>query len=521
MMNHRSPGWLCSGTLLVAILLPAANARAAISGVSYLASTSSAPLSATHAPDNPNHLYVAQRNGRIDVLDLRTNQWAAQPLVEVSGVDELLEGGLLGLAFHPEFATNGRFYVHATLDPGDANPGFFDPFVSTVLEYTMSSTTPGVADPTPTTVLEVPQPFANHNGGWIGFDPTATGADRSNLYITLGDGGHEPNSPDQPAQVLEGSLLGKVLRINVDGDDFPETNRNYSIPASNPYANTTGEDEIFAYGLRNPYRASFDRLTGDLWIGDVGEGNREEIDVIRAGSMGGENFGWSPCEGLLGGTSCDALKATPGANVVDPVYDYSHNGQPYSPEGFRGVSVIGGVVYRGPDPEVQGRYLFGDVFPESDAFWSLDAANPVGSVEQIEDELFPGMDGNTIGGPLAFAEDANGNVYILTFNNIWRIDTDAVVPGDYNADGTVNLADYTVWRNTLGSSGADLPADGDNSGMVTAADYVVWRDHFGQMASSYVPPVVAAQVPEPNSLFAALLACAAISLHRTARRPLY
>ncbi len=463
-------------------------ARAAITGVEFLAEVGADPLAAVAAPGDADHLYLAQRDGVVRVLDLQTSSLLGDPLVTVPGIDQLGEGGMLGLAFHPEFQTNGKFYVSATLDPDNANPGFFDPYVSTILEYTVSGTNPLVVDSAPRTVLEVQQPFANHNGGWIGFNPAASDGEESYLYLTIGDGGDAALG-----QTLTGDLLGAVLRIDVDGDQFPlDDARNYAVPTTNPFADKPGEDEIFAYGLRNPFRASFDRHTGDLWIGDVGEGAREEIDVIRAVSPGGENFGWDACEGLLSSGACDALKATPDINVVDPVYDYSHNNQgPSAPE-FRGSSVIGGVVYRGPDPEVHGRYLFGDVFAQEEFFWSLGAANPVGSVERLEPELFPGEDGNTIGGPVSFGEDADGNVYILTrWGGVFRITTDATISADFDRNSVVDALDLATWLTGYGTSNASFfQGDTDVNGTVGGTDFLNWQRLFSSASA-------VEQVPEP------------------------
>lgn len=465
----------------IALLLSTSPTLAGIAGVSFTGFADEAPLTAAFAPGgDPTTLFVGLRSGEITALDTTTGMWASQPLVQVAGVDETGEGGLLGMAFHPDFQTNGKLYVHATIDPGDANPGIFDPFVSTIREYTID---PGGAAPTVRTILEVPQPTAFHNGGWIGFNPAASGAERSQLYITIGDG-------DAPStgQTITGDLLGNVLRLDIDGDDFPlDSDRNYAIPSTNPFVGQSGEDEIFAYGLRNPFRAGFDRLTGDLWIGDVGDGLREEINVIRSGEGGGQNFGWDACEGLLASGACDALKAS--ATVVDPVYDYSHPGNGPSPPNFEGVSVTGGLVYRGPDPELNGTYLFGDVFAPLSRYWSLDAADPLGSVQDIDGQLL--LDGFTIGGPIGFVEDASGNVYILSLGgSIYRIETDTLVDGDFNADGVVDIADYTTWRDGLG-------------GDYMQADYGVWQMNFGRSASD---PAAASALPEPSAVLLCLIA---------------
>ncbi|QDT67257.1 Soluble aldose sugar dehydrogenase YliI precursor [Planctomycetes bacterium MalM25] len=474
----------------VSALLIVSPAAAGISGVTYLAFPDSEPLAAAHAPNDPTTLYVAHRNGVIRGLDVAAGTWDVDPLLEVAGVDASGEGGLLGFAFHPDFATNQKLYVHATIDPGDAMPGVLDPFNTQVLEYTFD---PGGAAPAVRTILSVPQPTAFHNGGWIGFNPAASAGEEGLLYLTIGDG----DTPASAQSITSGDLLGKVLRIDPTGDEYPaDADRNYAIPSTNPFIGGNEDGEIYAYGLRNPFRASIDRLTGDLWIGDVGDDTREEVDVIRAATGGGENFGWDACEGLTdsdGSGGCAVLKAS--TTVTDPVYDYMRPG--VGPVDFTGVSVIGGVVYRGPDPAVQGRYLFGDIFAPGASYWSLDADDPVGSIANLEPELFP--DDNSIGGPVAFAEDLDGNVYILTrFSGIYRIDTDAVVPGDFNADGVVDAADYTVWRDGLGSP----------------AEYAAWQANYGATAVTWTAP--SQGVPEPTTVL--LAGAALLGLQLTARQ---
>lgn len=500
---RRSPAFWCAFILAVISCLPLS---AAISGVEFITEVGDFPLAAVAAPGNDDHLFVAQRDGVVRVINLQTSSVLTDPLVTVGGVDSFGEGGLLGLAFHPDFQTNGKFYVHATLDPGDANPGFENPFVSTILEYTVGETNPLVADASPRTILEVPQPGPFHNGGFLGFNPAANAGESSYLYITIGDG-----DVASTGQSLTGDLLGNVLRIDVDGDDFPvDAARNYAIPPSNPFVGVTGEDEIFAFGLRNPFRANFDRHNGDLWIGDVGDGAREEIDVIRGDSVGGENFGWDACEGLINSAGCGALKTS--TNVVDPVYDYSHNFQGPSDPEFRGVSVIGGVVYRGPDPEVHGRYLFGDVFAQEEFFWSLDAANPVGSVQRLEPELFPGEDGNTIGGPVTFGEDSAGNIYVTTtWGGIYRITTDATISADFDRNGIVNAVDLATLLAGFGTQGASFfDGDTDVNGAVTGLDLLNWQRLF-------TPTPAIEQVPEPMSGVLALVGLLGMFFRQSSR----
>ena len=291
---------------------------------------------------------------------------------------------------------NGRFYVNFTDAGGD----------TVVRRYAPGTPgTPGSGGQPAfvgTDLLTIDQPQSNHNGGWIGFNPAAPAGSAAELFIAVGDGGAS-NDPPNNAQTTT-NLLGSILRIDVSGDTFVS-------PADNPFAGAgdPGRDEIFAFGLRNPYRASFDRATGDLYIGDVGQNAREEIDLIAAGTSG-QNFGWRIREGDI---------ATPGisdpavAGLVDPLYDYNRT----DPE-FGGRSVTGGVLYRGPVAELQGLYLFADFVSEQ--IWSLDPANPDASVENIT-ALLAG-EGQTLGGVSSFGEDQDGNVYVVNLGGeVFRI----------------------------------------------------------------------------------------------------
>ncbi|MHC5112666.1 MAG: SdrD B-like domain-containing protein, partial [Planctomycetota bacterium] len=273
-------------------------------------------------------------------------------------------------------------------------------FATHIREYTVSSN-PDIADPASVReILSFDQPFGNHNGGWIGFSPVD-----DFLYIGSGDGG-SGGDPLGNGQSLN-TLLGKMLRIDVDGDDFPaDPDANYAIPATNPFVGTAGaRDEIWAYGLRNPWRDSFDRVTGDLWIGDVGQNAFEEIDFQAAASSGGENYAWNRREGF---SSFNGGVSLPGD--VEPVYDYAHGSGP-----LEGNSVIGGHVYRGQIDAFAGLYIFAD--SRSSNVWSFNPADPINSVQRINDALVPDA-GAIGGGPIpddivSFAEDGSGNLYMV------------------------------------------------------------------------------------------------------------
>jgi glucose/arabinose dehydrogenase len=276
---------------------------------------------------------------------------------------------LLGLAFHPDYARNGLFYVNYTDTHGD-----------TAIRRFRVSADPNLADPsTGIIILHIAQPYSNHNGGDVVFGPDGY------LYIGMGDGGSR-GDPQDRAQNLS-TLLGKILRINVNTGDT------YGIPADNPF---TGKDnampEIWAYGLRNPWRFSFDRLNGDLYIADVGQDAYEEVDYLPAGGMGGQNFGWSVVE------SHHDFKGTAQEVFSAPIAEYPHT------DG--NCSITGGYVYRGQQlPSLQGIYIFGDFCTGNT--WSL-----VNGPGGWESRSFL-KTGTWIS---SFGEDAQGEMYILDWN---------------------------------------------------------------------------------------------------------
>jgi glucose/arabinose dehydrogenase len=286
----------------------------------------------THAGDASGRLFVVEQTGRIRIIS--DGSLLAIPFLDLrSAVSSGGERGLLGLAFHPSYETNGRFYVNFTNLSGD----------TAINEYRVSKDA-NVADrASGRRILTIDQPYSNHNGGHIAFGPDGY------LYIGMGDGGGA-GDPGNRAQNVN-SLLGKMLRIDVNGTSG---SRQYRIPSGNPYVGKTGLDEIWSRGLRNPWRWSFDRLTGDLWIGDVGQGRYEEIDrstVTEKASRGrGVNYGWRTMEGRA------CYSPPSGCNTngkILPVVAYSH--------AVGDCSVIGGYVYRGSaSTDLAGRYVFGD-----------------------------------------------------------------------------------------------------------------------------------------------------------------
>jgi glucose/arabinose dehydrogenase len=285
------------------------------------------PLAVTNADDGSGRIFVLERRGQIRVV--RDGRLAGDPFLNIG--ERLTSGGergLLGLAFHPSFPDDPRLFVNYTDLEGD----------TVVSSFVVPSADADQADPDSEQILlRIDQPYPNHNGGALAFGPDGY------LYIATGDGG-SGGDPHDNGQRLD-TLLGKILRIDVDGD---EVDGRYSIPPDNPFVDEAdAEPEIWHFGLRNPWRMSFDRATGDLWIGDVGQGSWEEIDVARAG-VGGLNFGWNRMEGFecFEPDDCD-----PSAYTA-PVTAYSHD---------FGCSVVGGNVYRGPSqPLLEGGYVYSD-----------------------------------------------------------------------------------------------------------------------------------------------------------------
>lgn len=382
------------------------NARADLALVtSRVATGLSRPVYVTAPPADQDRLFIVeQHTGRIKILNLVDGTVNAAPFLDLGGLSTGNEQGLLGLAFHPDYATNGQFYVNLTDSSGRTN----------IRRYTVSAD-PDVANSgSAQTVLRYSQPQSNHNGGWMGFGPSD-----GLLYIGTGDGGAANDSGGGHtsrignAQDLTNNLLGKMLRIDVNGDDFlTDNNRNYAIPPSNPFVGGEGDDEIWAYGLRNPWRASFDRLTHDLYIGDVGQNAREEIDFQPASSRGGENYGWRLREGMI---QTPSVGGDPPTGAIEPIHDFPHTG---APEG--GFSVTGGYVYRGPSAELQGHYFFADFV--SNQVWSLrfDGANVTDFTNRTSQFS---TDAGSIESISSFGEDASGNLYIVSLEgDVFRLD---------------------------------------------------------------------------------------------------
>ncbi len=330
------------------------------------------------SPPGDARLFVVEQDGRIQII--KNGEKLATPFLDIDARVTSVENerGLLGLAFHPDYPRDPRFFVHYSASSSTAGAG-----AHTIAEFRVSESNPDVADPdSEDRLMEIPDQASNHNGGMVAFGPDGF------LYFSIGDGGPQED-PEDDAQNTT-NLLGKLMRIDVS------TPGTYSIPPSNPFANSANgpgdpRREIWAYGFRNPWRFSFDRQTGDLWVGDVGQYMHEEVSFLAAGSPGGANFGWRCREGEnnFNTTGCA------GKTFVEPVIDYSHG---------VGCSVTGGYAYRGTCmPDLQGTYFYGD-------FCTANVSSFVPGSTDPTFEFDLGVD------LTSFGEDATGELYMVTRN---------------------------------------------------------------------------------------------------------
>ncbi len=359
------------------------------------------PIVVTHAGDGSDRLFVAEQDGIVKVIPNDQECEEATVFLDINErcvyADNQNEEGLLGMAFHPKFKQNGQFFLHYTSNES--------PHLSVVSRFTVSKDNPNQADEKSEEILmRIPQPFWNHNGGTIEFGPDGF------LYIALGDGGNA-NDPQGNGQNLT-TLLGSILRIDVDHRDGDLA---YAIPKDNPFIKTEvpvgprGQTakacpEIYAYGVRNIWRLSFDSKTGDLWAADVGQNLWEEINIIQKGG----NYGWNVREAKHwfrpDGKDVDRK------DLIDPVFEYHHD---------IGKSITGGTVYRGTRvPELVGKYVYGDYV--SGRLWALDYDVKAGKVKanySLTGENLP---------MLSFGTDQSGDVYFTTpFGSLYRFRSDA------------------------------------------------------------------------------------------------
>lgn len=408
--------------VVTAVLLPVVAAQSTPIKAELVFTGYNRPVQLLSAPGDSSRLFVVEQN-QADIHVIENGVKITAPFLDLTGLVTTggNEQGLLGLAFHPNYATNRQFYVNYTGGGG-----------TKIVRYMRSAADPNVANAgSAQMVLEFSQPQSNHNGGGLVFGPDGY------LWIATGDGG---NFNDTGSGHVAGgnaqsgtTLLGKMLRIDVDGDDFPtDPNLNYSIPNDNPFvASTTVLPEIIHFGLRNPWRYNFDSLTGDLYIGDVGQNSREEVDFLSNADVDGAtfiNWGWRCMEGAvctgLSGCTCGA------ADLTGPIAGYPHS---------VGRSLTGGYVYRGDAiPDLAGNYFYADY--ETNKFFTLiyDGTALISTQERTA-ELAPGG-GVALNRPASYGTDSAGELYICDLQNgeIFKIIPDGPFEGLGNAFAGVN-----------------------------------------------------------------------------------
>lgn len=451
-----------------------------------------APNWGAAAPGDDDRLFVADQNGVLWAIDLATgiktvfhNISGRLISLGIGGPGTYDERGFLGFAFHPNYASNGLLYTY-TSEPNNGPADFSTIPIgrtanhqSVIIEWTVPNPTnpSSVVDPNSAReVLRIDQPQFNHNGGALSFGPDGM------LYIALGDGGsaddHDARSNTANPVIGHGcigngqnleTVLGSILRIDPLGNN--SANGRYGIPQDNPYVGSAGVDEIFASGFRNPFRLSFDSATGDLYVGDVGQNHIEEIDIVISGG----NYGWNYKEGSFyfvtngnqAGYATDMPLDVP-AGLIDPIAEYDHD---------EGRAVVGGFVYRGSKiPALHGRYVFGEfasTFNNDGRLFYLDASNTIKEFELVGQSAL----GNAL---MGFGQDAAGELYVLGNANSTPFGTTGFVlrirllPGDFDADGDVDLSDLAAllgaYGQCVGDPGYQPALDLDDSGCIGLAD---------------------------------------------------
>ena len=408
------------------------------------------PVDLQYAPDGTDRIFIVEQSGIIKVFENNGNTTEVKTFLDIT--DRVTSGGetgLLGLAFHPDFASNGYFYVDYTTP---------NPLRTHVSRFQVTSDPDSADNSSELVLLEIAQPFSNHNGGRVSFGPDGY------LYVGMGDGGSggDPNDNAQNRSVL----LGKILRIDVDN---PSGGLNYGIPPTNPFVgNTQGwREEIYSYGMRNPWRFSFDPVTSKLWCGDVGQNAWEEIDTITSGG----NYGWRCYEG----NHEYNMAGCTGTDYLFPIWEYSHS---------YGCSITGGFVYRGNRrPELTGTYIYGDYCSRS--VWSLDYSGV-----NLSNDLI----GTAPASILSFGIDMNNELYICCSNGkIYQYQSAISAPTNLQAgsggNGTVDLSwednsdnetgfriqrkDSTNIFSDVGTTGADETTFTDNVSDITTYTYRV------------------------------------------------
>ncbi|MFN0012319.1 MAG: PQQ-dependent sugar dehydrogenase [Phycisphaerales bacterium] len=493
-MSARSVRAFTAVAAVVAVsLLPAATTAqlptppADVADVIDIATGLTQPLYVCSPPGDTTRLFIVQQNG---IILVKVGAAAPTTFLNVSARLNSASGeqGLLGLVFAPDYAATGAFYINYTAPGGGASGQ------TVVARYFRNSVNPNIADNVETRLLLINQPFSNHNGGCMHFGPDGL------LYIGTGDGG-SGNDPNNSA-LNTSDLLGKLLRIDPAIDGFPaDPNRNYGIPAGNPFAISGGAPEVWAFGLRNPWRWCFDRANGDLYIADVGQGLTEEINYVpgNGGASPVRNYGWRLREGnarpsgfandwTAYGTTQAAWQATttPGntfgsdylATLTGPVYTYAHG-----TGALQGNSVTGGYVYRGRQVRAwHGRYFFAD-FVRPRLFSGVVSGGVWGSFLDVYSILNPPGPATSISSISSFGEDAAGELYIVQYGSGASGRVRKVVPVydplDVNYDTVVNPDDLGDFITAYYQN--DIRTDWDFNGSLNP-------DDLGDFITEYYTP---------------------------------
>lgn len=454
--------------LLALMITLSGHAKAGTSGLAleYVA-TAERPVFVTHAPGDLERIFVVEQAGTISIIVdgvlLETPFLDISSLVYSAGIFP----GLLGMAFDPEYETNGFFYViyHDLPDIDIA-----------VVRYQVS-VDPEIADPSSATPVILIPIGTNNECACIGFSPLD-----GYLYVATADGGVVSNGQNL------NSLLGKILRLDVTGDDFPkDSQRNYAIPPSNPFVGIDGNDEIWAYGFRKPWRLTFDSETGDIFIGEVGSSYWEEVNFQPASSTGGENYGYACKEAFqcLDAKGCDCKDPT----LVDPIFTYEN-------PAFFGAAVIGGYVYRGcAISSLVGAYIVADVRAQSVWTFRYDG-NQLTDLQEVHSDLNPGG-GLTLSPPLSsFGEDAYGELYICEVNSgeIFKIIPSDGTFADCNSNNISDTCDIAVGASSdINNNGipdeCECAGDCDLNGEVNTSDLLIVLACYGKPASECANPL--------------------------------
>jgi glucose/arabinose dehydrogenase len=487
-------------------------------------STLRTPLQVLFPGDGSNRIFLPEQQGRIRILE----NGNYSTFLDVY-MGETVPGGaqgLLGTAFHPGYANPASpgyrklYTFHSTFNmtptPDFVNPGESGPdphyIHNVVTEWQASAADPKIVDiSTRREIFRATHPNELHSGGMVAFGPDGY------LYTTIGT----PSGFEEEAQENT-NLLGTIIRIDpldpaltMGSPNAVSANGKYRIPATNPFVGTDGLDEIFAYGVRNPYRFSVDPVSGLVFAGDVGQGYIEEVSSFGAGA----NLGWP----YLEGTSPFIDPPEPPPTMLGPIAEYTH---------ADGRSVIGGFVYRGSAiPELQGKYVFAEFSfgsgPFNQSFGRLlwidpfDEQGELKDYSEIEIKEFaygPTTCASFVGCKLditvyGFGEDEDGELYVTGSSGnrtrMYRFASAYVAgPGDYNRDGSVDIRDYIIWRDTKGATTGLRAADGNDDDVVDDLDFLIWKENFGGAVGSGGSE----RVPEPTALVSALVLAGLASL---------